>query len=201
MAEDSKIHIDTADALRVWLVKNHASDSSVWLVKWKKSSGKPYISYDDIVDLLLCYGWVDSLPNKLDSERTMLRISPRNPKSNWSKVNKQRVKRLTAERRMHKAGTRLVELAKASGTWTFLDDVEALVLPADLQDALVMHPKAEYYFNRFPDSSKRGILEWIKTAKQASTRAKRIKTTSEKAAQNLKANFPTGRDAGPKEGV
>lgn len=129
----------------------------------------------------------------------MLRISPRNPKSNWSGINKERVARLLEEGRMKKPGLDLVEIAKENGAWNFLDDVEQLLIPDDLQEALNTFQKASFYFNRFPDSSKRGILEWIKTAKWASTRQKRIEETARKASQNIKANHPKGRDAGPKE--
>ncbi|MEL6670196.1 MAG: YdeI/OmpD-associated family protein, partial [Bacteroidota bacterium] len=172
---------------------------SVWLVKWKKNSGMPYFSYDEMVDELIAFGWVDSLPRKLDERQTMCRISPRNPKSNWSKVNKDRVERLLRKGRMHPAGLALVEQAKENGTWTFLDDVEQLIIPPDLESALSANKQAAFYFERFPKSSKRGILEWIKNAKRAPTRKSRIEETVNKATLNIKANHPKGRDAGPKE--
>lgn len=187
--------------LRNWLQENHEKKESVWLVKWKKDSGNPYLSYDEIVDELMCFGWVDSLPKKLDEQKSMLRISPRNPKSNWSRVNKNRITRLLETGRIAPSGMELINLAKANGAWNFLDDVENLILPEDLKKALSSIDKAAYYFNRFPKSSKRGILEWIKNAKQDKTRHKRIMETAQKAAHNRKANFPKGRDAGPKEEV
>lgn len=141
----------------------------------EKAFTNSYLDYDSIVDELICYGWVDSLPRALDEKKTMLRISPRNPKSNWSGINKERVARLLEEGRMKKPGLDLVEIAKENGAWNFLDDVEQLIIPEDLQVALKTTSKASFYFNRFPDSSKRGILEWIKTAKQASTRQKELK--------------------------
>lgn len=129
----------------------------------------------------------------------MLRISPRNPQSNWSGVNKERVSRLTAAGRMTPAGVALVKAAKANVTWTFLDDVEQLIVPPDLAGALAAVPRATYFYERFPPSSRRGILEWIKTAKTKGTREKRIRETAEKAGHNRKANHSTGRDAGPRE--
>lgn len=190
---------ESATELRKWLLKNYNKSESVWLVKWKKNTGNPYFSYDEMVDELIAFGWVDSLPKNLDEQKTMHRISPRNPKSNWSKVNKERVKRLSNEGRMHASGIDLVEKAKENGAWNFLDDVEKLIVPPDLEKALNVKEKAKYYYERFPNSSKRNILEWIKNAKQASTRQKRIAETADKAAQNIKANHPKGRDAGPKE--
>jgi uncharacterized protein YdeI (YjbR/CyaY-like superfamily) len=140
---------------------------------------------------------VDSLPRKLDDKKTILRISPRNPKSNWSGVNKKRVERLLEKGMMEDSGLKLVEEAKKNGSWNFLDDVEQLIIPLDLEKALKDYEKAAYYFNRFPKSSKRGILECIKNAKQQTTRDKRIEETAFKASQNIKANHPKGRDAGP----
>ncbi|MBO6537359.1 MAG: YdeI/OmpD-associated family protein [Balneolaceae bacterium] len=199
MPDHEQLFIESAEELRSWLEKNHPQKESVWLVRRKKAFTNSYLDYDSIVDELICYGWVDSLPRALDEKKTMLRISPRNPKSNWSGINKERVARLLEEGRMKKPGLDLVEIAKENGAWNFLDDVEQLIIPEDLQVALKTTSKASFYFNRFPDSSKRGILEWIKTAKQASTRQKRIEETAHKASQNIKANHPKGRDAGPKE--
>lgn len=199
MNNDEQIFIESTTELRNWLEEHHQQASTVWLVRWKKLPDKPYISYDEVVDELICFGWVDSLPKKLDEQRTMLRISPRNPNSNWSKVNKERVERLMDENRMHSSGMDLIEVAKENGRWDFLNDVEALIIPKDLQEALEKEEKALFYFERFPPSSKRGILEWIKNAKQENTRQKRVTETALKASRNIKANHPKGRDAGPKE--
>ncbi len=192
-----QVFIESIEELRAWLLENHDKQESVWLVRWKKSAGKPIVNYTDIVDQLLCFGWIDSLPRKLDEHRTMLRISPRNPKSNWSGINKKKIAKLIEQGLMHESGLALVEQAKKNGTWNFLDDVEQLISPPDLLQALDSYPKAAYFFNRFPASSKRGILEWVKSAKTDATRSRRIVETAKKASQNLKANHPKGRDAGP----
>ena len=194
-----KIFVESLDDLHSWLLANHSQQESVWLVKWKKDYGPTYISYDEIVDELMCFGWVDSLPKNLNEEKTMLLLSPRNPKSNWAKVNKERVDRLIKVGKMMEAGLKMVEIAQQNGTWNFLDDVEKLILPDDLKEAFENNPKANYYYERFPRSSKRGILEWIKNAKQENTRKKRIEETVEKASENRKANHHVGRDKGPKE--
>jgi len=199
MSEVDKLFVQDVSELRDWLEENYAQNESVWLVKWKKDFGKTYISYDEIVDELLCFGWVDSLPRKLDDKRTMLRISPRNPRSSWSKVNKERVMRLINAGKMQLPGLKMVEIAKSNGAWDFLNDVEDLIIPPDLEEALKKNGNAKYFYERFPNSSKRGILEWIKNAKQESTRRKRILETVSKAAKNIKANHPKGRDAGPKD--
>lgn len=200
MAELKKVFFENTSELRSWLERNFDKSESVWLVKWKKGLGKSYISYDEMVDELMCFGWIDSLPKNLDDQKTMHRISPRNPKSNWSGLNKERIRRLTKTGKMTPSGLKVIEQAKINGTWNFLDDVEQLMIPSDLEEALNNDSNARYYFDRFPDSSKRNILEWIKNAKQDSTREKRISETVAKAAQNIKANHPKGRDSGPKPG-
>ena len=194
----SEIAIESRERLRDWLAAHHADHGSVWLVLWKKESGKPVVGYDEVVDECLCVGWVDGLPGKVDARRWKIRVSPRDPASNWSGVNRRKVARLEREGRMREAGRAAIARAKARGTWTFLDDVERLELPHDLVRALDATRGARDFFERFPDSSKRGILEWIKSAKKPGTRAKRVEETATKAARNRKANHPAGRDAGPK---
>ncbi len=199
MNELKKVFVRNKEELRKWLEKNHNDRESVWLVKWKKGFGDSYLTYDEMVDELMCFGWVDSLPKNLDDEKTMCRISPRNPKSNWSKINKERITRLITAGKMEMPGLKIVEEAKNNGAWDFLNDVEELIIPADFKEALRKNSQASYYYERFPRSSKRGILEWIKNAKQAVTREKRIAEAVSKAAKNLKANHPKRRDSGPRD--
>lgn len=192
-----QLNVDNIIDLRNWLKANHRNRESIWLVRWKKDSGGPYIPYSDIVDELFCFGWIDSLPRKLDEKRSLLLISPRKPTSNWSALNKRKVEKLLKDGQMEEAGLQAVALAKANGAWSFLDDVELLVIPPDLKAMLEQFPGASEFFERFPPSSKRGILEWIKNARTPATREKRIRETAEKAANNTKANHPKGRDKGP----
>ncbi len=199
--ELEQITIESVEELRNWLGKNHTCTRSVWLVTWKKNSGHPYVSYDDIVDQCLCFGWIDSLSRKFDEKRSMLRISPRSPKSNWSRTNKNRVQRLTDAGLMKPRGLAMVSLAKQNGTWNFLDDVEDIIIPDDLAKQFEKHPQAYHFFSRFPPSSQRGILEWIKSAKTDKTRNKRIIETALKAAHNIKANYPEGKNKGPSSGA
>ena len=152
MPELERIQIESPEDLRDWLEANHASSGSVWLVRYRKHMGERHVSWSQLVDELLCYGWVDSLPRKLDADRTMIRISPRNPKSNWSGINKEKVSRLRKEGRMTPAGESLIETAKANGCWTFLDEVEQLVVPPDLEEALAAAANATFYYHRFPDA-------------------------------------------------
>lgn len=179
---------ETRDAWRAWLEANHARTEGVWLVTYKKASGRPYLGYDPAVEEALCFGWVDSKPGKLDDERTMLYFAPRKPGSGWSRPNKDRVARLTAAGLMAPAGLAKVEAAKADGSWAALDAVEALEVPPDLAAALDANEAAKTHYEAFPRSAKRGILEWLSNAKRPETRAKRIEETVRLAAENVRAN-------------
>ncbi len=124
-------------------------------------------------------------------------FTPRRPKSPWSRINREKVARLSAEGLMAPAGVRMVETAQANGSWTVYDEIEEIVVPPDLGAALVDNETAQEFFERFPESSKKAILWWIKTAKRPETRAARIAETVSAAAQNRMANHFAGRDAGP----
>lgn len=171
---------------RDWLVGHYQQAESIWLVTYKKHTAH-YLAYDAIVEEALCFGWIDSLPRKLDGDRTMLLLSPRKPKSVWSKLNKTRVASLIEQGLMTPAGLMKIEQAKADGSWSFLDDVEALIMPADLAVALSANVMAKQYFEAFSPTAKKAILQWIKMAKQTQTRQQRIEKTVTLAAQNIKA--------------
>lgn len=177
-------------AWRKWLEKNHRRENAVWLIIYKKETGIPSIYYPEAVDEALCFGWIDSKPNKRDEESYYQFFAKRNPKSKWSKVNKEKVERLIKTGKMHHSGLSMIELAKKSGTWDALNEVENITIPPDLEAALKKNPLAKNNFNAFSRSSKRGILEWILNAKKAETREKRIQETVMLAAKNLKANHP-----------
>jgi uncharacterized protein YdeI (YjbR/CyaY-like superfamily) len=173
---------------RKWLEKNNQSEKSVWLIIYKKQSEIPSVYYPEAVDEAICFGWIDSKPNKRDDESYYQFFAKRNPKSNWSKVNKGKVERLLKEGLIAKSGLEAIELAKQNGTWTALDKVEEIIIPEDLQKAFNKNKKAFENFNAFPRSSKRGILEWILNAKRPETRLNRIMETVALAAKNIKAN-------------
>lgn len=174
--------------LRQWLIENGETNESVWVVLAKKDSGLPYLPVAEVVEELLCFGWIDSVPSKLDKDRFKLLISPRNPKSKWSKVNKDRVKKLIKSKLMTPAGLAVVQQARKSGTWTALDKIEKLIIPPDLKKALNENHDARDNFDKFPKSVKRGILEWIISAKTQVTKDKRIKETVDLASKNIRAN-------------
>lgn len=188
MTDHPRLEITSLAELDAWLETNGATAGSVWLVTWKKHHPDKHVPYSDVVDVALCHGFVDSLPRKLDDDRSMLRLSPRNPKSAWSKVNRDKVERLTAAGRMRPAGLAAVATAKANGQWEALTSVDALEPPDDLIAAFALYPGAADAFASFPKSARRGILEWIVQAKTPATRAKRIDETARLASEGKRAN-------------
>ncbi len=193
------LQVETQAEWRVWLEQNHAFSPGVWLVSWKKAAGKPFIPYGDTVDEALCFGWIDSRVNTLDDDRAMRLFTPRNPKSPWSRINKDKALRLMKQGRMAEAGARKIAAAQSNGSWTVYDEVEDQVIPPDLSAALAKNQAAQSCFDNFTPSSKKNILWWIKSARKPETRAARIAKTAELAAQNRMANHPMGRDRGPAE--
>ena len=169
-----RFHAETRDVWRGWLEANHALARGVWLICWKQATGKPRVAYDEIVEEALCFGWIDSRPGALDAERAMLLVTPRKQGSPWSKLNKERVSRLTAEGRMAPAGLAAVEVAKRDGSWTAYDAIEALVVPDDLAVALDEHPRAREGFDAFSTTDKKQLLWWVVSARRAPTRSDRI---------------------------
>jgi len=185
---DNSFYAKDQATWRKWLEGHHASQDAVWLIIYKKSSGTPSVYYPEAVDEALCFGWIDSKPNKRDDQSFYQFFSKRNPKSNWSRVNKEKIARLSKANKIALAGLEMIKVAKETGTWDALNDVENLIIPDDLQSALEATPKALDYFSAFPRSAKRGILEWIFNAKRAATREKRIKETAKLAGENIRAN-------------
>lgn len=184
------VHAESAAAWRTWLSEHHGTEKAVWLIIYHKESGVPSVYYPEAVDEALCFGWIDSTPNKRDERSYYVFFAKRNAKSNWSGVNKAKVERLLAEGKMAKAGLEMIAMAKSTGTWTALDGVERLEVPGDLQEAFDANATAFAHWQNFAPSSRRGILEWILNAKKPETRAKRIHETVALAEDNIKANHP-----------
>lgn len=178
----------TAGTWRRWLQRNHSGSRGIWLIIYKKESGIPSVYYPEAVDEALCFGWVDSKGNRRDENSYYQYFAPRNPRSNWSRINRDKVERLTRAGKMTEAGLHMVELAKQRGTWEALDPVDALLIPEDLEKAFRKYKKARANWDAFPPSTRRGILEWILNAKQPETRRRRVEETAALAAENIRAN-------------
>jgi uncharacterized protein YdeI (YjbR/CyaY-like superfamily) len=171
---------------REWLQVNHATKQSVWLIYYKKKSNLPTVLYNDAVDEALCFGWIDSKAKPIDEDKYMQFFTKRKHKSIWSKINKEKIERLTKEGLMTKAGFEIMEIAKHNGSWTILDEAEALVIPDDLDQEFQKRPSAKAYFFGLSRSDKRNILQWLVLAKRQETRDKRIVEVITLAEQNLK---------------
>jgi uncharacterized protein YdeI (YjbR/CyaY-like superfamily) len=187
--EFSDFHPLTRKEWRDWLAKNHAKYAGIWFVYYKKQTGKPRVSYDEAVEEALCFGWIDSLPRKIDDERSKLLFTPRKPKSVWSKLNKTRIEKLIGNGLMTEVGLAKIEAAKANGSWNILNDSDNRKIPADLAKAFEANKIAAKNFAAFSDAVKRVILSWIFSAKRDETRAARIEKTVAMAAQNKRVNY------------
>ncbi len=180
---------------REWLQAHHATKHAVWLIYHKKQATTPTLAWGEAVDEALCFGWIDSRRKPVDGERFMQFFSRRKTTSAWSKVNKEKVQRLIAEGLMTKAGFDCIETAKQNGSWTILDDAEALLLPADLAQELHKRPNAKSYFLSLSRSDKRNMLQWLVLAKRPATRQNRIAEMVELAGQQLKPTQFRGQRA------
>ena len=178
----------TRKAWRKWLEKNHAKKKGVWLVMYRKDSEVPNVNYAEAVEEALCFGWIDSVKKKRDTESSIQLFSQRKAKSNWSKLNRERVNKLTKQGLMTPRGQAMVDLAKRTGTWTALEEVENAVIPSDLKKLFNSNVIAFNNFQAFPPSSKKIILTWILSAKTPETRRKRIMETVTLAKKNMRAN-------------
>ncbi len=181
-----EVFVEDRAALRAWLTANPKQDEGVWVVFYK--GDKRTLSYDDVAEEALCFGWVDSKPGKVDDERTKLYLAPRSADSNWSGLNKRRIAKLERAGLLTEAGRERVRIAKENGRWDALSDVENLVIPEDLERALAQYDRAKANFRAFPPSAQRGILEWIFNAKRDATRRKRVEETARLAQRGERAN-------------
>jgi len=171
---------------RLWLEKNHVKKDFIWLVQYKSGAAKSNLSWSEAVDEALCFGWIDSTRRTIDSDKFKQYFSKRKAKSNWSKINKDKVELLIKYGLMTKAGFNSIEIAKKNGSWNYLDDVEALIIPEDLKHAFNLHPGSEDFFMNLSKSVMKMMLYWIHSAKRPETRENRIREIVENAEKGLK---------------
>lgn len=171
---------------REWLATNHQSEQSVWLIYFRVSTKKPSLTWGEAVDEALCFGWIDSTKKTIDEERYMQYFSRRKPSSTWSKINKDKVAKLIQGNLVTKAGFDSIATAKQNGTWSLMDDVENLIIPADLSIALNENEGAMAFFQRQTKSIKKGMLHWVVVAKRVKTREKRIAEIAQSATKGIR---------------
>lgn len=182
-----KLYVTNRDDWRTWLENNHETENEIWLIYYKKHTGKPTIRYDEAVEEALCYGWIDSIVKRIDDEKYTQKYTPRKDKSIWSELNKKRVKKLIKQGRMTEVGLAKINAAKKTGEWQrTTENKKGPAVPAELKKALAANKKAEKYFSNLAPSYKKQYIGWIESAKRDETRIKRIKETVKILAQNKK---------------
>ncbi|RSK42391.1 YdeI/OmpD-associated family protein [Hymenobacter perfusus] len=172
---------------RAWLTNHHSQPDGIWLTLYKKAKGPGYLNYAEAVEEALCFGWIDSVPRKVDALCYQQYFSPRKPGSVWSGLNKRRIVALQAAGQLHPAGLAKIETAQQDGSWATLDAVDALELPPDLAAAFATQDAAYQNFLAFPPSARKHILQQLIALKRAETRQQRITRIIEKAARNERA--------------
>jgi uncharacterized protein YdeI (YjbR/CyaY-like superfamily) len=172
---------------RSWLEKNHIISKEAWLIHYKKSSSKKNLHYVDAVEEAICFGWIDSKLKKIDEERYILRYSPRKSRSVWSKINKEKAKKMISIGKMMPAGFEKIEVAKKQGYWdSAYTNLIKERLPSDLKKALVSNKTAWNNFYHFANSYRNMYIGWVKNAKTEETRKRRISEVVKRSLNNKK---------------
>ena len=158
-----------------WLDAEHATADGVWVKFAKKGSGVGTVVYAEVLDVALCYGWIDSQVMSLDERFYLQKFTPRRSRSKWSRINREKIEQLTNVGRMKPAGLEQVELAKADGRWdAAYASPSTIEVPEDLQNALDANPKAAEFFATLSGSNRYAILYRLEDAKKPETRARRL---------------------------
>jgi uncharacterized protein YdeI (YjbR/CyaY-like superfamily) len=158
-----------------WLAKQHDKSSGVWLKLGKKDSGIASVTYEEALDVALCYGWIDGQKKGFDEKYWLQKFTPRGPKSIWSKINTEKAEKLIKSGEMKPAGSKAIEAAKGDGRWdAAYASQKNISVPEDFQAALDKNEKAKAFFATLNSVNRYAILFRIQTAKKAETRAKRI---------------------------
>jgi uncharacterized protein YdeI (YjbR/CyaY-like superfamily) len=181
--EGERVFAPDADTWRAWLEANHARATGAWLVRGRPGFTDRHIAYEDAIRQALCFGWIDGPVRTFDDEIGGLWFSPRRPSSGWAATNKARLVELEEAGLIAEAGRRAIELAKANGSWTVLDNAEALREPDDLTAALDAVAAARLAWDAFPPSARKIGISAIDSARRPETRAARIASLVAKAAE------------------
>jgi len=175
MKTSDELYVANRDDWREWLRRNHDIKKEVWLIYYKKQTGKPSIPYDDSVEEALCFGWIDSIIKKIDDEKFARKFTPRKAKSRWSEANKKRARKMIREGKMTEEGLAKIREAEKSAEWFRTSPVrKELVIPPYMKAALAKNKKALENFNNLAKSYKRQYVGWITSAKREETRKRRL---------------------------
>ncbi len=164
----------TPQDLDLWLKDNHTSESELWVKIFKKGSGIPSVTWNDVVIEILCWGWIDGIKKSIDDQAYLQRITPRKAKSAWSKRNRDHVERLVSEGRMQEPGLVHVRAAKADGRWENAYSVSEMEVPDDFLAALESKPQAKEFYQTLTKSNRYVIALGLTSAKKSETRQRRF---------------------------
>ena len=171
-----ELHVTNRNDWRLWLSENHHTKKKIWLVYYKKHTGKARVSYNDAVEEALCFGWIDSIVKTIDDEKYMQKFTPRKDKSNWSESNKKRVEKLIRTGEMTRPGLDKIEIAKTNGAWDkTITATKPFEMPIELENALGTNESAKDFFESLTPSCRRQYIGWIASAKKAATKKRRVK--------------------------
>ena len=173
------LYVPNRDDWRAWLEEHHATETEVWLVFYKKHTGKPRVPYDEAVEEALCFGWIDSIARRLDEDRFAQKFTPRKDRGNWSELNLQRMEKLIAVGRMTPAG--LAKLDPQAPPKRFEIGEE---IPSFIAEAFAANPAAGESFQRLAPSHRRNYIRWIIEAKKEETRQRRLQEALQKLERN-----------------
>lgn len=182
--DGEKVEAADSAAWRAWLETHHEISNGAWLVRGRRGYAHLHIGYEDAILQALCFGWIDGPVRVFDEETSGLWFSPRRPMSGWAATNKARVTELEARGLFAPAGLRAIELAKANGSWSLLDDAEALRESPELTAALDAVPDARRNWDAFPPSTRKVGLSAIGMARRPETKTARIAKIVANAAEN-----------------
>lgn len=172
-----QVYVKTRIEWRQWLEDNHDSvDDGIWLIFYKKETGKPILDYDEAVEEALCFGWIDSIIKTIGAGKYARKFTPRKLNSRWSELNKKRVKKAIQEGRMTQHGLVKIAAAKKSGIWNVDSRPDIDLEPCkEFEDALAKNRKAKDFFEGLPPSSRKHFVGWINVAKREETKQNRIR--------------------------
>lgn len=172
--EGERVFAPDAATWRSWLESQHQVSRGAWLVRPRPGSGLELVAYEDAILHALCFGWIDGPVRTFDEKTGGLWFAPRRASSGWAATNKARLILLEEQGLMAEAGIRAVEVAKANGSWTILDNAEALREPDDLARALDAAPRARASWDAFPPTARKLGITNVDSARRPETRAARI---------------------------
>jgi len=178
------LYVKDRNRWRAWLEKNGRTCEEIWLLYYKKASGKPRIAYEDALDEALCFGWIDSKIRRTDDLRYAQKFTPRKAKSRWSATNVTRARKLIKEGRMTAAGLAAFQSHKARAIAPPPEE-----LPRELAGKFKRQSGAWENFNRFPPFYRRMTIRWVAGAKREETRHKRLDQLIASAADNRRIKF------------